>query len=225
MNSVRFITLIIALLTLMPIQANANSLSTTIAGATGITLGIYQPPTVEYGNELNSVNALAGKTHGIAQIYINFSYEFDGFLSDQIIRQMQPDDRSIMLIAWEPTGSKKALGCSKDYAFSEGISPTDIINGVCDAYITRFAQQLKARPERFLLKFAHEMNNAGVAWSPGKFNLPPSAYIQEWRHVKSILVAQGVTNVEWVWAPLYQSLPNTPANNPNAYYPGNEYVD
>lgn len=216
----------ISALTMLHVLQPVNAQLEPQAGdASSVTLGIYQPPTVEYGTEINAVNTLTGKKHGLVQIYINWANPFSyySFLIDQINRQMAAGDRPVVMIAWQPTDGKQALGCDRDY--NGGIPPTSIINGACDRFITTFAQQIKARPERYLIKFAHEMNNIDVPWATGRFGEPPSTFIAMWRKVKSIFSAQGVNNVEWVWAPIYQSNPNTSQNNPNAYYPGNEYVD
>lgn len=197
----------------------------TAPDAPSITIGIHQEPTLDYGDEINAVNRLAGKTHGIVMYYVNWAnaFSFNNYMLDQIDRQMAAENRPLIMFAWEPTSGRANLGCDKDY--SGAIPPTSISAGVCDRYIRTYAQQMKQRGERYLLKFAHEMNNTAQPWSPPKFGLPPSAFIQMWRHVRDIFKSEGATNVEFVWAPIYQSWPNTPDNSPQAYYPGNDYVD
>ena len=53
---------------------SSNSATTSL----GIALGVYQPPTNDYGTELNSFNALVGKTHGIVQYYVDWSTHSTG---------------------------------------------------------------------------------------------------------------------------------------------------
>lgn len=193
--------------------------------ASGITIGIYQPPTYDYGNELNEVNKLAGKNHGIAMIYTDFSQPFSTykFLIDQITRQMAAGDQPVMMISMGPVNGRQSLGCDRDY--NGAVPPSSIIAGACDRYLASFAQGMNALGVRFLLNFAHEMNSVSQPWSPVNFGQTPGVYVQMYRKVKSVFDAQGANKIEWVWAPIYQSNPNTPENSPNAYYPGNEYVN
>jgi hypothetical protein len=69
------------------------------------------------------------------------------------------------------------------------------------------------------------MNGGGQPWSPVNMGVNPSLYVAMWRHVHDIFAAQGVTNVEWVWAPIYVSIPALPENDIHLYYPGDDYVD
>jgi endoglucanase len=50
-------------------------------------------------------------------------------------------------------------------------------------------------------------------------------YVAAWRHVHDIFVAEGATNVLWVWCPLVNDVPATPWNHWTDYYPGDAYVD
>jgi hypothetical protein len=211
-----------ALWTSQPLQAETRIAS---PDASSITLGIHQEPTLNFGDEINAVNTLTGKKHGIVMFYVNWANPFssNNFLLDQIDRQMAAEDRPVVMLAWEPTEGRANLGCDRDY--SGAIPPSSISNGACDRYIRAYAQQMKQRGSRFLIKFAHEMNNTSQPWSPPNFGLPPSAFIQMWRHVRDVFKAEAASNVEFVWAPIYQSWPNTPDNAPQAYYPGNDYVD
>jgi hypothetical protein len=46
-----------------------------------------------------------------------------------------------------------------------------------------------------------------------------------YRRVRSIFRSEGVTNVEWMWSPNYESNPGDPWNGINNYYPGDSEVD
>ncbi len=197
--------------------------ATPITQVFGITVGIQQPPTVNYGDEIDAVNALANKKHGIVLYYVNWLTEFNTFLPDRIISQMTPNDQPVIMIDWGPAYGRQSLGCDQNY---NGVVPFDkIIQGYCDDYVQNYAQAIKARSERFLIKFAHEMNGGGQPWSPINIGVQPTKYVQMWRHVHDVFEAQGVTNVEWVWAPIYLSYPTTPENDIHLYYPGDDYVD
>lgn len=193
------------------------------AQALGITTGIYQAPTANYGTEMNTVNSLTGTTHGILLYYLDWSTPFQDFLQKQLNLQMAAANVPVLMLGWGPANGKASLGCDKDYAGAVPFS--QIIAGKCDTYIRNYATALKARPERFLLKFAHEMNGGGQPWSSTFVGVAPSTFVSMWRHVHDIFVQVGVTNVEWVWGPIYISYPNTAANDLHLYYPGNDYVD
>ncbi len=190
----------------------------------GITLGIQQPPTVNYGDEMNAVNALTGKVHGLVLYYVDWHYIYNPFLENQWRDQMSLSNRPVTLMAWQPTNATAANGCDQDYPGA--VPPQKIIDGYCDNYIRSYANSLKAAGYRYLIKFAHEMNSSGRPYWPGNFpGGTPNTYIQMWRHVVDVFRSQNVTNVEWVWAPIYQSYPNTPSNDLHLFYPGDNYVD
>ena len=210
--------------TTYPAHANLPNRSSNTTSRSSIALGIFQPPTYDYGNEIKAINALANKNHALTLVYTDWSQPFStfAFLQDQINKQIPSADRPILMIAWGPTNGRKLLGCDTDY--SGAVLLTKIISGSCDSYIRQYANAMKARSERFLLKFAHEMNGL-QPWSPTNFNQSPQVYVDAWRHVKNIFAQVNTPNVEWVWGPIYKSNPDTPANQPENYYPGNQYVD
>jgi len=189
----------------------------------GITVGLNQPPTLNYGTELVSVNRLVGKTQGIVLYYTDWSTTYNSFLQDQFDKQMPAAQKPISMIAWIPVRGKKALGCDQDYA--NAIPLDSITNGACDTYIRNNARAMKAKGERFLLKFAYEMNLSIWAWSPVNQGQPISKFIAMWQHVHTIFQQEGAANVEFVWDPVYQSDPNVPSNDVTQYYPGDAYVD
>jgi hypothetical protein len=50
----------------------------------------------------------------------------------------------------------------------------------------------------------------------------PGDYVKAWRHVHDIFVANGATNVTWVWSPNVEYSNTTPLAE---LYPGDQYVD
>lgn len=200
------------------------------AAVLGITHGAHIRPVFipgagasyyGYGNEIAAFNNLVGKDIGVVMYYAAWN-PFDPFLPDTIQKQLPPSRRPVIMLTWEP--HRFSTGCNLGYEGGSGPLVT-IAQGRCDSYIRSFAQALKARPERYLLRLAHEMNISDTPWWPGHFGQGPDQYVTMWRRVHDIFVAQGVANVEWVWAPNYESSPLVAWNNLHAYYPGNDYVD
>ena len=152
------------------------------------------------------------------------SAAFDTYLVDKIQEQItNPSDRPVIMLTWQPMKQNNSYGCTQTY--NGVIPPADIIAGNCDAYITQFALDLKARSERFILRFAHEMNITDSPWWPGNFGSDASLYVQMWQHVYDVFNLQGVTNVEWMWSPNYASNPADAWNDLHNYYPGDSYLN
>lgn len=210
-------------------KPSATSAVSPVAQKLGIAHGAYIRPTVNYGTEIGQFNSLVQKKLAIDMFFIDWSYgeaigkPFDPFLLNQIQNQLPASDRPVIMLTWMPQNGRVSLGCDADY--SGAVPLSDIVAGRCDDYIRGFAQELKKRPERFILRFAHEMNVSSSVWWPGHFGQDASAYVAMWRHVHDVVASQQVGNVEWLWGPAYSSFPGDAWNNTHNYYPGDAYVD
>jgi hypothetical protein len=152
---------------------------------------------------------------------------FDPYLSDKIKETVPAGNLPVIMLSWQPQTGRASEGCDKDYGLSIPLS--NITAGKCDAYIREFAAELSARPERFLLRFAHEMNITDSPWWPGHYSQDASAYVAMWKHVHDVVASiqtqYGKHNIEWVWSINYASNPGDAWNAIPNYYPGNSYVD
>jgi hypothetical protein len=104
-----------------------------------------------------------------------------------------------------------------------GFSDAQVAAGSQDAYITRWAQAAKAWGHPLFLRFDWEMNGGWFFYGVGGGANTAADYVAMWRHVHDIFVAQGATNVSWVWCPEIgpaSTLPLLPS-----LYPGDAYVD
>ena len=107
-----------------------------------------------------------------------------------------------------------------------------LAKGWNDWRVHEWAKILRGLQGKVFLRFAPSMNNAtntysGVnAGSSATATDGPARYVAAWRHVHDVMVADGATNVVWVWAPDAADAAGTPAwNHWTAYYPGDAYVD
>jgi hypothetical protein len=198
----------------------------------GIAHGAHIVPTYNYGTEIGNFNTRVGKKLAVDMYFTDFGTPsgdgkpFDDFLLRQIRNQLPQSDWPVIVLAWLPQNGKQSLGCDQDYP--DGIPPASIAAGACDTYIRAFARGMKARPERFILRFAFEMSLLNSKYWPGYFGQDGNDFIAMWRHVHDLFKAEGVTNVEWLWAPGFDSNPRPsvlPWNDLHNYYPGNDYVD
>ena len=115
---------------------------------------------------------------------------------------------------------------------------TSIINGSYDSYINGYAVQVKNWGKPLFIRLGHEFNGDwytyGGALNGGGtltgFGDPtkadgPERFIAAYQRVHDLFEAQNVDNVVWVWCPNNGSSPNETWNVPEAYYPGDSYVD
>lgn len=118
-------------------------------------------------------------------------------------------------ITWEPWDP--AAGPTQQTYPLESIAAGDH-----DAYLERWAQEVKAYGGPVWLRFAHEMNTVTYPWSELEGRNPAGSYVAAWRHVHEVFRDAGVPNVSWVWSP------NTPYDGTTPLadlYPGDDLVD
>jgi mannan endo-1,4-beta-mannosidase len=99
-----------------------------------------------------------------------------------------------------------------------------ITNGSHDAYLRSFADAAKSYGGQVWLRPFHEMNGNWYPWGATGSNTP-AQLVAAWKHVHDIFVAEGATNVKFVWCVNSESVPNTSANAIGKYWPGPAYVD
>ena len=82
------------------------------------------------------------------------------------------------------------------------INPTDvslaaIASGQYDAYLTSYAQAVRAYRHPVILSFGHEMNGYWYSW--GYRHTSPAVFVAAWRHIVTLFRALGTRNVTWLW--------------------------
>ena len=94
-----------------------------------------------------------------------------------------------------------------------------IASGAEDAAIAARADAVKAFGSPIYLTFHHEPEDDLGAWGT------PTDYAAAFRHVVTIFRNRGVTNVAFVWTMMNWTFEPGSGRDPNAYYPGDDYVD
>lgn len=92
---------------------------------------------------------------------------------------------------------------------------TDVHAGRHDEAIVSITRTLAAHPGPVLLRFAHEMDKPGQY--PWGFT-DPDRYVQLYHEVYWRVMAEGPTNLLWVWSP-------AGTTKADRYWPGDAYVD
>jgi len=135
---------------------------------------------------------------------------YDSGLLQQVVKSGRTP-----LITWEPTG----------------ISLQAITSGAQDTYIDSWAKGMAAASSSaptIYVRIFHEFNDplangGGYGWGVnGGTGNTPAQLVAAWRHVHDRFVADGATNVKFVWAP---DGVNFSASLLAASYPGDAYVD
>jgi len=104
----------------------------------------------------------------------------------------------------------------------EGISVASIVSGQYDAYLTTYAQDVRAYHHPVILSFGHEMNGYWYSW--GYQNTPPAVFVAAWRHIVDLFRAQGARNVTWLWTiNIIHKRARVPS--PGPWWPGSSYVN
>jgi len=167
---------------------------------------------------LSPFETLAGKQVAIVMDYQDWNFELNDAASQFSPSWMNQvrSHGSIPLVTWEPQNSQNGVN-----------QPTyqlrNIYNGTYDAYLRKWAQDAKNWGHPFFLRFAQEMNGNWYPWDEQVNGNQPGDFVKAWRHVHDIFVANGATNVSWVWSPNVESSNTT---TPLAeLYPGDSYVD
>lgn len=149
---------------------------------------------------LNSFSQLIGRQPDVVEFYQGFTEPFDS-----PVAAGSSGTGALPLDSWGPAGT----------------TLSDITSGRDDAYITTYADQVKAYGHQIALAVGHEMNAPWSTWW-GKGPTDAQMFVTAWRHIHDIFKQQGAGNVIWVWT---VNIEAGGAISPDAYYPGNAYVD
>jgi hypothetical protein len=113
------------------------------------------------------------------------------------------------------------------WAGNTGFANVDqILAGDYDELIRERARALRDFGSEIFLRWGWEMNGSWSGW--GGLSDPyewPAKYVAAWQRIHDLFLAEGASNVVWVWSPYVRSYPNEPWNHWSNYYPGDAYVD
>jgi hypothetical protein len=105
----------------------------------------------------------------------------------------------------------------------DAVKVAQIASGHYDAYLSSYAEAVRAYRHPVIVSFGHEMNGN---WSPwGYKNTSPVAFVAAWRHIVNLFRALGAKNVTWLWT--VNIINDSRAGNvasPAPWWPGSSYV-
>lgn len=97
-----------------------------------------------------------------------------------------------------------------------------IADGMIDADLRRWREQLSGWGKPVYLRFAQEMNGTWYPWSIGVDGNTSAEYRAAFRRVRTIIGGEGASNVSFVWAP---NVMTEGTSNFSGCYPGDDVVD
>lgn len=107
---------------------------------------------------------------------------------------------------------------------SNGYPAPKILSGAADAYLRKYAQDVKAYGKEVWLRPLHEANGDWYDWGIAKAGAGNTSQnlIEAYRHIVSIFRAEGAANVKWVWT---TNATNSGGATFAGHYPGDAWVD
>jgi hypothetical protein len=164
---------------------------------------------------LENFQTLIGKELAVVLWYVHWRDPFPSAEAELVW-----SNGSIPLITWEPWISWEAV---RPLTTLEAIA-----SGSFEAYVRSFLQAAKDWGKPLFLRFAHEMNGYWYPWSGihnGSREAGAENYKRAWIYIYNVREELGAEKVNLVWCPNNTSLPDESWNTPEAYYPGDQYVD
>lgn len=152
--------------------------------------------------ELAAFEQLVGQAADIRGVFVNWDDPFPSSFSSL------KSSGKTLLIYWELYG---------------GVTLDSIIAGEHDAYIKEFARGAQSYGGQVILAPMHEMNGNWDPWGGTVGSNTPEKVVATWKRIHDTFGS--VSNVKFGWAVNSLSVPNTPANALERYYPGDAYVD
>jgi hypothetical protein len=124
-----------------------------------------------------------------------------------------------LLVTWEPDNGNET-------ASQPGYRLTDVVKGRYDTSLTQLVAQLATVHHGAILRPMPEMNTPWYAWSGSVNRNSAAEYIKAWDRVRRVVRAtKGGSKIKLLWAPYAWSIPDTAANELQAYFPGQAEVD
>jgi mannan endo-1,4-beta-mannosidase len=206
------VTLALAVLTAVAIAAGVviyNDVSkphgplTSLPASAGSYLGVYTKGLPASYDGISSFKQSTGTTPDLVMYYSGWYVPFPATFAGTVavhgaapLIQMDPDKISISKIA----------------------------SGGSDAYLSQYAEAVKAYKHPVILSFGHEMNGTWSSW--GYTKTPAATFVAAWKHIVTEFRALGATNVTWLWtANIINNTKSGKIPNPRPWWPGPAYVN
>jgi mannan endo-1,4-beta-mannosidase len=93
-----------------------------------------------------------------------------------------------------------------------------------DAYLSAYAESVRAYGHPVIISFGHEMNGDWSSW--GYKHTSPATFRAAWRHIVDVFGDLGAKNVTWLWTVnIINDSRAGKVTSPAAWWPGSSYVN
>ncbi len=198
----------------------ATSTTASTTATTTVTVHTKMPNTVKWGafvgwqdTAMPAFETLVGKKPSYDMIFSHWGNDVD-FPSRYNARIR--DQGRTMVLFWE------AVDYSRDYFSQPEYSLDAVLSGRLDPYFTHFAEGAKAYGGEVILIPFSEFNGNWYPWGVS-LGTNGAKFVDAYRYLHKFFV--NVPNVKFGWVPNNDSVPDTPQNKFELFYPGSEYVD
>jgi mannan endo-1,4-beta-mannosidase len=106
----------------------------------------------------------------------------------------------------------------------DGLSVAAIASGKYDAYLSSYAEAVRAYRDPVIISFGHEMNGSWYSW--GYRHTSPEVFVAAWHHIVTLFRVLGAKNVTWMWTVnIINDTQSGKIPRPGPWWPGASYVD
>ncbi len=184
--------------------------------------GLYTAQSPFNWAEYDQVSQQVGKATNMVGYFQGFDQDFNA----SAVQRSWTNGR-VPMLTWE----SRPLQTGNDQKYVAGYTNADVSGGAFDAYLTKYAQAVRANGQPLVIRLDHEMNGSWYNWAEGATQQnAPGSFVAMWQHVHDVFQRAGANDyVIWNWSPTridalgnakYQTLAYL-----QEYYPGSEYVD
>ena len=184
--------------------------------------GLYTAQAPFNWSEYDQVSQAVGTATNMVGFFQGFDQDFNA----NAVQRSWANGR-LPMMTWESVPA--ATGNDKPYV--PGYTNQDILDGTFDAYLTKYAQAVKANGMPLVIRFDHEMNGQWYSWSESSAQQnAPESYKKVWQHVWQVFQDNGANQYTiWNWSPTRIDKLGNPAYQTvdymQNYWPGAQYVD
>ena len=184
--------------------------------------GLYTAQSPFNWSEYDQVSQQVGAATNMVGYFQGFDQDFNA----SAVQRSWANGR-LPMMTWESVPAATA----NDQPDVPGYRNADILSGKFDAYLTKYAQAVKANGMPLVIRFDHEMNGQWYSWSESKQQQnAPKSYVAMWQHVWNVFQANGANEYAiWDWSPSRIDNLGNPTYQTTDYmanyYPGPQYVD
>jgi hypothetical protein len=176
---------------------------TSLPASAGSYLGVYTKGLPASYDGISSFKQSTGTTPDLVMYYSGWYVPFPATFAGTVA-----DHGAAPLIQMDP----------------DRINISKIASGGSDAYLSQYAEAVKAYEHPVILSFGHEMNGTWSSW--GYTRTPAATFVAAWKHIVTEFRALGATNVTWLWtANIINNTKSGKIPNPRPWWPGPAYVN